>query len=251
VRSWRKKSIKKLFFKKWILDFFDKRGSTKIMENNDRLSVLGTIKVIVKEWNMHDQLEFYKTHAKTSAGCCGYFNFFECPHTTHDELVKIYCAIDPPPDLVDTSEEYVVMIHGDYSGGITYTAIPQKDDYVERVTSLLHNVSRLSTRNKLMTESLLNHYLIDFAALLVSKRVDEKSLSEFEANVAMALDPNSPLSIVFQKAELIRVHREIVFGILGLPLYSLTHEVASPKVCALLKIDTMQSQIFENFLKKL
>lgn len=245
------------------------------MANNERDNVLESIQRIVKEWNMHDQLEFHKTHAKTSAGCCGYFNFFECPHTTYDELVKIYCAIDPPPDLVDLennvikkhvytspetneclkecfkSEEYVVMIHGEYSGGITYTAIPQKDDYVERVTSLLHNVSQLSTRNKSMTESLLNHYLKDFAALLVSKRVDEKSLSEFEANVAMALDPNSPLSIVFQKAELIREHREIVFGILGLPLYSFTHEVASPKVCALLRTDTMQSQIFENFLKKL
>jgi hypothetical protein len=234
------------------------------MENNDRLSVLGAIKVIVKEWNMHDQLEFYKTYAKTSAGCCGFFNFFECPHTTHDELIKIYCAIDPPPPLVEfennlikeTNEylkECVVMIHGDYSCGITYTAIPQKeDDYVERVTSLLYNVSQLSKKNKQMTESLLGFDdLRDFSALLVSKRVDEKSLSEFEANVAMALDTNNPFSIVFQKSELITAHREIVFGILKLPLSSFTCEVASPKVCALLRTDTMQSQIFKQFLKKL
>jgi hypothetical protein len=205
------------------------------MERIERFNTLEAIERIVKGWNMHDQLEFYKTHAKTSAGCCGYFNFFECPHTTHENLISIYCEIDPPPDLMDFEND----------------VIPQKDDYVERVTSLLHNVSQLSDLNKRMTESLLNSYLNDFAALLVSKRVDEKSLSEFETNVATALDPNSPFSIVFQKAELISTHREIVFGILGLPLYSYTWDAASPKVCALLRTKTIQSQVFEEFLKKL
>ena len=206
------------------------------MQNNDRLSVLGAIKVIVKEWNMHDQLEFYKTYAKTSAGCCGYFSFFECPHTTHDELVNIYCAIDPPPPLMDTSLQKNEHLK----------------EYVERVTSLLYNVSQLSKKNNPMTKSLLGFDdLRDFAVLLVSKRVDEKSLSEFEANVAMALDTNNPFSIVFQKPELITTHREIIFGILKLPLYLSTYEVASPKVCALLRTDTMQSQIFKQFLMKL
>lgn len=234
------------------------------MENNDRLSVLGAIKRIFTKLEISDQIVFWQTHAKKSALCCGCFNFFECPHTTYDELVNIYCAIDPPPPLVEfennlikeTNEylkEYVVMIHGDYSCGITYTAIPQKeDDYVERVTSLLYNVSQLSKKNKQMTQSLLGFDdLRDFSALLVSKRVDEKSLSEFEANVAMALDTDDPFSIVFQKPELITTHREIVFGILKLPLSSFTCEVASPKVCALLRTDTMQSQIFKQFLKKL
>lgn len=203
----------------------------KNMEDNDgRRKTLEAIKIIFKGWKTPEQVAFLKKHAKTSAGCCGYFNFFECPHTTHDDLIEIHCTIDLPPPLVDE----------------------EQNSYVERVTTLLHNVSRLSTKNKMMTQSLLNcNSLADFAALLVSKSVDEKSLREFEANVAMALDTNSPLSIVFQKAELIRDYREIVFGILGLPLYSSIHQVASPKVCDLLRTDKIEAQVFEGFLKKL
>ena len=180
--------------------------------------------------------------------------FFKCEHLTLEGVRAIHtivCANEPT-----TKTTTKLRLHY-----IAKEEEKDEEEYKERVSTLLHKVASLASKNKSFTEELFYYSLKDFAAYLVKKRVEDVWLEVLERTadfVISCLDGKvkNSYSLLFEKYDKISpIQKEIISGLLNLdePLeekVSWISTVTSVVIKPDFK-DGLRQKVLEEFLKKI
>ena len=176
--------------------------------------------------------------------------FYKCDHISLERvraIHKIVCDYEPTTKTIATSTDTKESIEPNKMMG--------EEEYKERVSTLLHKIASLASKNKSLTEELLGTSLKTFAASLVKTQVEKKVLETLEKS----LEFNATCSAIFEKYNKISAaQKEIISGLLNLsePLKD-----KETWICAVINVcvkpdikdkdDGLQQKVLEEFLKKI
>lgn len=172
---------------------------------------------------------------------------------------------DPPPTRKTSQEEKDdspityddVRIQGCFFTRKMYATLiteeEKEEDYIQRVTSILHNVAALSSQNKSLTQELIGSPLQTFAAYLVKTRVEDFGLKLFEDSIRIATDTKNPFSLIFRKFDKISAsQKDIIFGLLGVDKKEGEAWICEAVNCCLkMEADSLNWRVLKKFLEKL
>lgn len=175
-------------------------------------------------------------------------SFFNCEHITLEGVRAIHKIVcDNEPTTKTTTK---LRLHY-----IAKEEEKDEEEYKERVSTLLHKVASLASKNKSLTEELLGTSLKTFAASLVKAQVENKVLETLEKS----LEFNDTCSAIFEKYDKITAtQKEIISGLLNL---SEPFNEKGTWICAVInscikadikdKDDGLRQKVLEEFLKKI